>query len=169
MFRIDKDAVLREHDPELFRRLNEMDKPRREADRMAIESTLDMKVPQPEPCSLCGQSKEPTFKSGILGWICCHREICQERRRTLLATAPCEKIEQSPAPYEKVDHLKHYNLHPAGIECIDVIEEMSFNLGNAVKYIWRSGLKPDSKSDEDLAKAEWYLKRERERLAKRTK
>lgn len=24
----------------------------------------------------------------------------------------------APLPYEKVDHPKHYNEHPAGIECI---------------------------------------------------
>jgi hypothetical protein len=35
---------------------------------------------------------------------------------------------------------------------------MSFNLGNAVKYIWRAGEKGDYL--EDLRKAEWYIKRE---------
>lgn len=59
---------------------------------------------------------------------------------------------------EKVNHPKHYNTHPSGIECIDVVEHMGFNLGNAVKYIWRAGLKGDSL--EDLKKAKWYLDRE---------
>ena len=32
-----------------------------------------------------------------------------------------------------VDHPKHYNMHPSGIECIDVIRPMSFNIGTAIK------------------------------------
>ena len=64
---------------------------------------------------------------------------------------------------DKVDHPKHYNEHPSGIECIDVVEHMNFNLGNAIKYIWRS----DHKNGlEDLQKAAWYIQREIERLKK---
>ena len=58
----------------------------------------------------------------------------------------------------------HYKNHPSGIECIDVVEWMNFNLGNAVKYIWRSGER--DKQIEDLKKARWYLDREIERLGK---
>ena len=35
---------------------------------------------------------------------------------------------------------------------------MGFNLGNAVKYIWRADLKSDA--IEDLKKARWYIDRE---------
>jgi hypothetical protein len=59
---------------------------------------------------------------------------------------------------EAVDHPPHYNGHPSGVECIDVVEHMSFNLGNAVKYVWRADLKGDAL--EDLRKARWYLDRE---------
>jgi hypothetical protein len=59
---------------------------------------------------------------------------------------------------EAVDHPPHYNGHPSGVECIDVVEHMSFNLGNAVKYVWRADLKGDA--IEDLRKARWYLDRE---------
>ena len=63
---------------------------------------------------------------------------------------------------DKVDHPPHYNQHPGGIECIDVVEHMNFNLGNAVKYIWRAGLKsPDALTD--LEKARWYIEREMQR------
>jgi hypothetical protein len=41
---------------------------------------------------------------------------------------------------------------------------MGFNLGNAVKYIWRADLKADAV--EDLRKAAWYLDRE---IARRIK
>lgn len=60
-----------------------------------------------------------------------------------------------------VNHPKHYNSHPSGIECIQVTEHMGFNLGNAVKYIWRADLKNDAL--EDLKKAVWYLQREIEK------
>jgi len=57
-----------------------------------------------------------------------------------------------------VHHPKHYNDHPSGIECLDVIRHMNFNLGNAVKYIWRCDLKEDA--IEDLKKAIFYLEDE---------
>lgn len=65
-----------------------------------------------------------------------------------------------------VNHPPHYVSHPSGIECIQVTEHMGFNLGNAVKYIWRADLK--GSADQDLHKAAWYIQREidrRERLA----
>lgn len=65
--------------------------------------------------------------------------------------------------YETVDHPKHYNQHPSGVECIDIVEEMPFNVGTAIKHLWRVGLKPGSTDDEDLGKAIWYIERERVR------
>jgi hypothetical protein len=62
-----------------------------------------------------------------------------------------------------VDHPSHYNSHASGIECIEVTEHMNFNLGNAIKYIWRVGLKSDDPIV-DLEKARWYLDREIARL-----
>ena len=55
----------------------------------------------------------------------------------------------------------HYKAHPSGVECIQVTEHMNFCLGNAVKYIWRAGLKDDVV--QDLEKAAWYINREIER------
>jgi hypothetical protein len=65
---------------------------------------------------------------------------------------------------EAVDHPKHYNAHPSGIECIAVVEHMGFNLGNAMKYIWRCDEKRDA--IEDLKKARWYVEREIEKRLK---
>ena len=60
-----------------------------------------------------------------------------------------------------VNNPKHYTSHPSGIECIQVTEHMNFNLGNAVKYLWRT----DHKNGlEDLKKARWYINREISRL-----
>jgi Protein of unknwon function (DUF3310) len=65
-----------------------------------------------------------------------------------------------PAP-DYVNHPPHYTAHPSGVECITITEWMNFNLGNAVKYIWRSGDK--GATIEDLKKARWYLDREIDR------
>lgn len=65
---------------------------------------------------------------------------------------------------DPVNHPKHYTDHPSGIECIQITEHMGFNLGNAIKYIWRADLK--GASLEDLAKSIWYIERE---IKKRTK
>lgn len=65
----------------------------------------------------------------------------------------------------QVNHPKHYNAHPSGVECIDIVEVYNFNLGNAIKYIWRAGLKSDNPI-EDLEKARWYIDRELTRLKK---
>jgi Protein of unknwon function (DUF3310) len=60
----------------------------------------------------------------------------------------------------------HYKAHPSGVECIDITEEFNFSLGNAIKYIWRAGLKSNDPV-EDLKKAAWYINREIERLGRR--
>lgn len=64
-----------------------------------------------------------------------------------------------------VDHPDHYNNNPSGVECIDVIEHMSLNVGNAVKYLWRLGYKGNTV--EQLEKAIWYCEREKQRLLER--
>ena len=56
---------------------------------------------------------------------------------------------------DAVNNPKHYNAHPSGIECIELTRHMSFNRGNALKYIWRAGLKENK--TQDIEKAKWYL------------
>jgi hypothetical protein len=63
-----------------------------------------------------------------------------------------------PVKEDRVNHPKHYTGHPSGVECITVVEHMSFNVGNAVKYLWRADLK--GAPIEDLEKAAWYIQRE---------
>lgn len=58
---------------------------------------------------------------------------------------------------------KYYKEHPSGIECIDIARHYCFSIGNAIKYIWRAGLKQENgmnniaKEIEDLNKAIWYI------------
>lgn len=64
---------------------------------------------------------------------------------------------------DPVNHPQHYTEHPSGVECITITEHMNFNIGNAVKYLWRADLKNGL---EDLRKAAWYVNREIERRTK---
>lgn len=64
-----------------------------------------------------------------------------------------------------INHPHHYTNAAAKcsscaqlIECIDVTRHMNFNLGNAIKYIWRCDLK--NNPIDDLKKAIWYLQDE---------
>lgn len=59
---------------------------------------------------------------------------------------------------DNVNQPKHYTSHPSGVECINIAEMLPFNLGSALKYIWRSDLKWDKQ--EDTKKAIFYLRRQ---------
>lgn len=62
---------------------------------------------------------------------------------------------------DMVNSPPHYISHKSGIECIQITEHMNFNVGNAIKYLWRS----DHKNGlTDLRKAVWYVNREIKRL-----
>jgi hypothetical protein len=63
---------------------------------------------------------------------------------------------------DKVNHPSHYTSHPSGVECITIAESFPFNIGCAIKYLWRTGRKGDA--IEDLRKARWYIDREIARL-----
>lgn len=66
-------------------------------------------------------------------------------------------MKENPKKHDMVNHPPHYTSHPSGIECIEITRHMGFNLGNAMKYVWRADLK---NGIEDLKKAEWYIKDE---------
>ena len=59
---------------------------------------------------------------------------------------------------DMVNQPPHYTSHPSGVECIQITEHMNFCLGNALKYIWRAGLKDND--IQDLEKAIFYINRE---------
>lgn len=72
---------------------------------------------------------------------------------------------------DNINHPSHYTSHSSGIECIDIAEHHDFCIGNAIKYLWRAGLKSEDgiskkeKQIEDLKKAIWYIKREIKHLS----
>ena len=62
------------------------------------------------------------------------------------------------------NHPNHYTSDPSGVECIDITRHRNFNIGNAIKYLWRAGLKDEKKTIEDLKKAIFYISDEINRL-----
>ena len=63
-----------------------------------------------------------------------------------------------------VNHPPHYTSDPSGVECIEVTRWRSFNVGNAIKYLWRAGLKDEDTHIQDLQKAQFYIADEIRRL-----
>lgn len=76
---------------------------------------------------------------------------------------------------DNVKHPSHYTSHPSGIECIEVTRYHNFPIGNAIKYLWRAGLKqedgvaPADKEVEDLRKAIQYIEFQIETLERERK
>ena len=59
---------------------------------------------------------------------------------------------------DNINHPAHYTGVTSEIECIDIARHLNFQLGNALKYVWRAGKKGGSAMElEDLKKALWYL------------
>ena len=77
--------------------------------------------------------------------------------------------EADEAP-DMVNPPPHYTSDPSGVECITITRHRTFNVGNAIKYLWRAGLKGDAAQEsrekqlEDLRKAVWYITDEIGRL-----
>ncbi len=75
---------------------------------------------------------------------------------------------QSKPTSDPIESPSHYTSSPSGVECITVIEHMTLNVGTAVKYLWRHGLKGEhdvrERAIEDLKKARWFIEREIGRL-----
>lgn len=71
--------------------------------------------------------------------------------------------------HDPVNQPKHYTSDPSGIECIQITRHRNFNIGNAIKYLWRAGLKNEGltgldKQVQDLEKAIFYIKDEINRI-----
>lgn len=94
----------------------------------------------------------------VSGW----KDLCT-KFMTKQVIQPMEGEEQESEKPDNVNHPKHYTSHPSGIECIEITRHYCFAIGNAIKYLWRAGLKVEKgltnkqKEIEDLEKAKWYI------------
>lgn len=99
-------------------------------------------------CDFCGEELMP-FEAD--------QHMCTWKQAHL-----AELMQRSPKN-DAVNHPKHYTSHPSGIECIEITKHYIFQIGNAMKYLWRQGLKDDPSLDpvekqiQDCEKAIWYI------------
>lgn len=100
-------------------------------------------------------------------------DIVEEARNTLLSEVKdlrdrvfnnlTDTKEEDNKEHDAVNHPKHYTSHASGIECIEIARYYNFDIGNAIKYLWRAGLKKEQglsdieKEIEDCKKAIWYI------------
>lgn len=100
-------------------------------------------------------------------------DIVEEARNTLLNEVKdlrdrvfnnlTDTKEEDNKEHDAVNHPSHYCSHPSGIECIEITRHYTFDIGNAIKYLWRAGLKKEQglsdkeKEIEDCKKAIWYI------------
>lgn len=88
---------------------------------------------------------------------------CYEAQREPMEVIMNKRNECTSTKEDKVNSPKHYTSHPSGIECIEITKHYDFCIGNAIKYLWRAGLKKEegysdkNKEVEDLKKAIWYI------------
>jgi hypothetical protein len=82
----------------------------------------------------------------------------EDRTEVVAEAGPADAGEVAPDAINP----SHYRKHPSGIECIEVTRHMNFNVGNAIKYLWRYMDKGDP--IENLKKAQWYIDDEIRRL-----
>lgn len=142
-------------------------------------------------CKVCKWRKVGLFPAGLdrNAEITC--EDCRCKQQTGLSKAELDKNIQSAAsaqlqgdgplqsaymkmmgslarPQQKdhdpVNHPKHYTSDPSGVECIEVTRHRNYNVGNAIKYLWRAGLKDADTDTQDLEKAVWYIQDEIKRI-----
>lgn len=87
---------------------------------------------------------------------------------------PIKEEDKWNIKHDAVNHPKHYTSHPSGVECIEITRHYCFSIGNAIKYLWRAGLKAEQgmedkqKEIQDLEKAIWYINDRIKQLKKET-
>ena len=119
--------------------------------RTCFYSEIDGKM---KPCSECNAFDKWVDRNIYI------REAAKPLSEAIKEWVDCKEDKKT----DVINKPPHYTEHPSGIECIQVTEHMGFNLGNAIKYIWRCDLKQDA--IEDLKKAKWYIDREIEKRVK---
>lgn len=86
-----------------------------------------------------------------------------KKRNPVVSKTPAKRVRagtKSKSSNSKlVNKPDHYAKREPDVECIDIVENMNFCSGNALKYAFRAGHKVDADMKTDLQKSIWYLKR----------
>lgn len=114
-------------------------------------------------CPYCGEEWWETHEcEGTLAAKAEMEKYLEDINDSVYAQAAKDFFE-TRSSHDAVNHPKHYTSHPSGIECIDVTKHYNFQIGNAMKYLWRQGLKDEmgldsvEKQIQDCEKAIWYI------------
>ncbi len=124
-------------------------------------------------CSLCSRDAQYVLDTNPDFFNCYWHETqaTPEEKKHLIPIEVSKVMDKISEEFtnKKNDKINppHYKSHPSGIECISITEHYNFNIGNAIKYLWRHNEKGNPL--EDLKKAEWYIQREICRLEKTIK
>lgn len=87
---------------------------------------------------------------------CVCRQIDSDGRSHIRFDTRGCPIHEKPKPVGNDPiHPPHYRGDGIPFDCIAVVRDLSFDVGNAVKYLWRADMK---NGREDIEKARWYLK-----------
>lgn len=78
----------------------------------------------------------------------------QNTRPPSVTTSPASPLKK--VPEDKVNSPNHYT-KAQRIEVIDLVCDLEFWKGNAIKYIYRSGEKDVEATEQDLEKAQKYI------------
>lgn len=134
----------------------------------ALRFTIRQDLTQnPWGSSYSGQDALKEHGRQIEFWL---GEVAPEDREQLRQWLIEEGLDQRVPEVDMVNHPPHYTSDPSGVECITVTRHRNFNIGNAIKYLWRAGLKTSEGQDtkekqiEDLRKAIFYITDEINRL-----
>lgn len=134
-------------------------------DRPAPDWVLKELEPLPEETA-----DDDNLSEQLVGVFTGTRSIDEVTSDCIDGVPPVDEV--FPAVEDNVNHPSHYTSHPSGVECIEITEHYDFCVGNAIKYLWRAGLKQDAdkteldKELEDLQKAKWYIDRKISLLTK---
>ena len=98
-------------------------------------------------------------------------KLVRKEKELVLKKRPVDNL------YEYEVEQKQTNLHkqspgyilptasyPSGIEAIEIVRHHNFNVGNAIKYLWRQVPKDKNDNLKDLKKAKWHIDDEIKRL-----
>lgn len=130
--------------------------------RESIKAALEYSIAHPSETLVSVAKMYGITTSDIYNARHLHKKRLLKGAKKTPAKWKQESVSTSAEPVKQdvVNHPAHYKT--GGIETIDFIEakQLTYNLGNVVKYITRAGVKNKATHIEDLEKAAWYLNRE---------
>ncbi len=113
------------------------------------------------PISAAPKESEYAWTCDFLSWYSSGQfddDFVKSEKDIVAEYNPPPRTQGKVSGFDEIQKAAHYNVHPSGVECIQVVEHMTFNIGNAMKYLWRCDHKDATLKD--MQKAIYYIERE---------